>query len=64
MSPEELLLTVRSTDRAGHMSIEGTVGAVGHNYAASIKVVMPFDPSQLPMLVREAAEMSDQSMIP
>jgi hypothetical protein len=56
MSPPELSLTVRSTDHAGHMGVEGVVGAKGHNYAVSMQLaVLAFDPSQLPMLARDAA---------
>jgi hypothetical protein len=55
MSPDELSITIRSTDRAGHMGVEGTVGARSHNYIASLQIaVLVFDPSQLPALVHDA----------
>ena len=55
MSPDELSITIRSTDRAGHMGVEGTVGARSYNYAASLQIgVLVFDPSQLPALVHDA----------
>ncbi len=51
----ELSITIRSTDRAGHMGVEGTVGARGYNYGASLRIaVLVFDPSQLPALVHHA----------
>ena len=55
MSPDELSIAIRSIDRAGHMGVEGTVGARSYNYSASLRVaVLVFDPSQLPALVHDA----------
>jgi hypothetical protein len=61
-SPDELSLVIRSIDRAGHMGVEGTVGARGHNYNASLRVaVLAFDPSQLRALVHEARVIASHS---
>jgi hypothetical protein len=55
ISPGELSITIRSTDHAGHMGVEGTVGARCYDYTASLRVaVLAFDPSQLPALVQDA----------
>lgn len=55
ISSDELSIVVRSLDRAGHMGVEGTIGARGHNYSASLQVaVLELDPSQLPALVHGA----------
>jgi hypothetical protein len=54
-SPEELNIVVRSVDRAGHMGVEGVLGARGYGYSASLQFgVLVFDPSQLPAFVHEA----------
>jgi hypothetical protein len=55
MSPGELSIVIRSVGRAGHMGVEGTLGARGYDYTASLQFgVMGFDPSQLPALVYAA----------
>jgi len=55
MSPGELSIVIRSTDRAGHMGVEGTLGTRGYDYTASLQFgVLPFDPSQLPAFVHGA----------
>jgi hypothetical protein len=55
MSPGELSIVVRSTDRAGHMGVEGELGARGFDHDASMRFeVLGFDPSQLPALVYAA----------
>ena len=55
ISPKELRLTVRSTDRSGHMGVEGFVGYRGTRGEASLSFsVLPFDPSSLPQLARDA----------
>jgi hypothetical protein len=46
---------------AGHMGVEGTVGARRHDYTASSRVaVLDFDPSQLPALVHDARVIAGQ----
>jgi hypothetical protein len=51
-SPGELSLIVRSTDRAGHMGVEGTLGAGGYDHDVSMHFgVLAFDPSQLAAFV-------------
>jgi hypothetical protein len=60
MSPGELSIVIRSTDRTGHMGVEGTLGARGYDYTASLQFgVMGFDPSQLPALVYGARAIAD-----
>jgi hypothetical protein len=55
MSPQELRLTIRSIDRAGHMAIEGVVGYRGTFGEVLLSFSpMEFDPSILPQLLREA----------
>jgi hypothetical protein len=59
MSPDELSIVVRSIDRAGHMGVEGIVGALRHNYSASLRLAaLAFDPSQLPAFVHDAQEIA------
>jgi hypothetical protein len=55
ISPKELRVTFRSTDRAGHMAVDGHVGYRGARGEALLSFSpMPFEPSMLPSLVREA----------
>lgn len=55
MSPEDFSIVVRSIDHAGHMAVEGRVGARGHRYAVSLQLgLLEFDPSRLPALVHAA----------
>jgi hypothetical protein len=55
VSPKELRVTARSTDRAGHMAIEGFVGYRGaHGEALLSFSPISFDPSTLPGLLEEA----------
>ena len=55
ISPNELRLTVRSIDRAGHMAIEGLLGYRGvHGETLLTFSPMSFDPSTLPTLLAEA----------
>jgi hypothetical protein len=62
MSPDELSIVVRSIDRAGHMGVEGIVGARRHNYNASLRLaVLAFDSSQLPAFVHDAREIASPS---
>ena len=62
ISPGELSIVVRSTDRAGHVGVEGTVGARGFDYAASLHFgVIVLDPSQLPAIVHGARAIARRS---
>jgi hypothetical protein len=55
ISPKELALTVRATDRAGHMAIEGSIGYRGTRGQTLLSFsAMSFDPSTLPALLRDA----------
>ena len=55
ISPQEFRLTVRSTDSAGHMAIDGFLGYRGvHGETLLTFSPMSFDPSTLPSLVAEA----------
>jgi hypothetical protein len=59
ISPQELRVSVRSTDRAGHMAVDGFIG-----YRGTLGEVLlsfspiAFDPSILPSLLREAREIA------
>lgn len=54
ISPGELELVVRSTDRAGHMCVEGRLGVRTHLREVSLRFsALRFDPSQLVGLARE-----------
>jgi hypothetical protein len=58
MSPGELRLEVRSTDRAGHLAAVGQVGHWFHlgsdePYWSAVAFCVRFCPSELPVLVRE-----------
>ena len=58
MSPGELQLEIRSTDRAGHMAAVGQVGhwlhsGCGEPSWSAVAFRVPFCPSELPALVRE-----------
>jgi len=62
MSPNELRLTVQSTDRAGHMAVEGCLGYRGvHGEVRLSFSPMPFDSSTLLALVREARAIGHDS---
>jgi hypothetical protein len=55
ISPNEFRLTVRSTDSAGHMAIEGLLGYRGVKGETLLTFSpMSFDPSTLPALLAEA----------
>jgi hypothetical protein len=58
ISPRELRLTIRSTDLAGHMAVDGEVGYRGV-FGETLLSFAPidFDPTLLPQLAREADEM-------
>lgn len=59
VSPRELRLTVRATDRAGHMAIEGLVGYRGARGDVLLSFSpMAFDPSILPDLVLAARQIA------
>ena len=58
MSPGELRLEIRATDRAGHMAAVGQVGrwlgvGSGEPYWSAVTFRVPFCPTELPALVRE-----------
>jgi hypothetical protein len=59
ISPKELRLIFRATDRAGHMAVEGFIG-----YRGTLGEVLlsfspiPFDPTTLPTIFREAREIA------
>ncbi len=60
MSPGELAMVVRSTDRAGHMGVEGTLGSRGYDHTASLQFgVLAFDPSRLPAFAYGARAITD-----
>ena len=57
ISPGELYLRVFSTDRAGHMAVEGEVGTLRVGHEAFLRYgPVPFDPSLLPRLLSDLAE--------
>jgi hypothetical protein len=60
MSPKELRLSIRSTDRAGHMTVDGHIGYRGV-FGETLLLFAPidFDPTVLPQLVREAHAILD-----
>ena len=59
ISPGELRLTFRSTDRAGHMAVEGSIGHRGTLGEVLLTFSpVPFDPSALPGLLRDAREIA------
>jgi len=58
MSPGELRLEVRTTDRDGHVAAVGQVGrwlgvGSGEPYWSAVAFRVPFCPTELPALVRE-----------
>ena len=59
ISPGELLLVVRSVDRAGHLGVEGQIGTRTYDTEVSMHFsVFAFDPSQLPGFARSARDIS------
>jgi hypothetical protein len=58
LSSDEFRMEIRSTDGAGHMGVFGWVahhcyGGVGGPHLSKVTFGIPFDPSELPGLVRE-----------
>ena len=54
ISPGELRLRAFAVDRAGHMAVEGEIGTLHYMREASLRFGrIEFDPSLLPLLVRE-----------
>ena len=58
MSPDEFRMEIRSTDHAGHVGVFGWVahhccGGVGGPHLSKVAFGIPFDPGELPRLVRE-----------
>ncbi len=65
LSPGELSVVVRSTDRAGHMGAEGTLATQGYDYQARMQFqVLAFDPSQLPVFVHGARAIAQAKSAP
>jgi hypothetical protein len=59
MSPEELMLVVRSVDRAGHLGVEGQLATRTYGTEVSMRFsVFRFDPSQLAGFARAARDIS------
>jgi hypothetical protein len=59
ISPGELLLVVKSVDRAGHLGVEGRVGTQTYDAEVTMQFsVFGFDPSQLAAFAREARDIS------
>jgi hypothetical protein len=59
MSPGELLLKVRATDRLGHVAVEGVVGQRGVDRTTAVSFsAIDFDPSLLRDVVRAAREIA------
>jgi hypothetical protein len=58
MSPGELRLEIRTTDRAGHVAVVGQIGrwlgvGSGEPYWCAVAFQVPFCPTELPALVSE-----------
>jgi hypothetical protein len=59
MSPGELRLSFRSTDRLGHVAVEGALGKRGPVQTTSLSFsAIEFDPTLLPELLRAAREIA------
>lgn len=59
ISPGELLLVVRSVDRAGHLGVEGQLGTRTYDTEVSMRFsVFSFDPSQLADFAQLARDIS------
>src|SRR5688572_15366390 len=57
ISPGELCLTVKSTDRTGHMAIHGLIGVRGATRELRLEFSpIPFEPSELAELLREISK--------
>jgi hypothetical protein len=66
MSADEFRMEIRSTDHAGHMGVFGWVahhcyGGVGGPNLSKVTFGIPFDPSELPSLVREFERLAAES---
>jgi hypothetical protein len=63
ISPKELSLCIRSTDSSGHMAVEGSLGYRGiHGEVQLAFSPMPFCPSVLPELLRDACDIAGISI--
>lgn len=64
VSPGEVRLTVRATDRAGHMAVEGSIG-VRDAFRKIALTFSPieFEPTELPRIVRELRAMPDEQRV-
>jgi hypothetical protein len=59
VSPGELRLTVRSTDRLGHVAVEGLLGRRGVERTTALSFSrIEFDPTVLPAFLRAAREIA------
>ena len=59
LSPRELMLVFQSTDPLGHMAVAGTLGWHKPNgFAHKIAFGFAFDPTRLPVVVRELKALS------
>lgn len=60
-SPEELVLTLKSADRLGHMMIEGQLGqytyVANKLYIQKLLFAFQFDPTELPTLVKSFTDL-------
>jgi hypothetical protein len=58
MSPEELVLQVRSIDEAGHLGVEGLLGRRTQDTRVTLRFsILVFDPAQLAVFARAAREL-------
>ena len=54
ISPDEIRISFRSIDGAGHMAVDGFVGIRTGGYATKLTFsAMRFDPTELPRVLRE-----------
>jgi hypothetical protein len=59
MSPGELLLKIRATDRLGHVAVEGLVGQRGVERTTALSFsAIDFDPTLLPDILWAAREIA------
>ena len=54
IAPGEIEITLRSTDRAGHTAFEGQIAQRAYIRVVYLRFgLVPFDPTELPRIVRE-----------
>lgn len=62
MSPDDFDLTLRTTDPAGHMGIEGKVGTRSNSHEATLRFgLIAIEPTALPEIIREIQSLSPRS---